>query len=61
MKGDFIIPPRKWTGESSVISARLPNTIIEKLDGIARETGRSRNELMLLCVEYALNDLVCDG
>ena len=59
MKGDFVIHPRKWAGESSVISARLPNAIINQLDGIVRQTGRSRNELILLCIEYALNDLVC--
>lgn len=57
----LFIPPKKYQGETAVVSARLPNDLIRHLDAIARETGRNRNEIILLCLEYALENLSTDG
>ena len=51
------ITPKAYTGDTSVISARLPKDMIADLDKVAKITGRTRNELMLMCMEFALNNL----
>ena len=40
-----------------VVSTRLPNTLIEKVDEIASLTGRTRNELVQKCIEFAIENL----
>lgn len=53
----LIILPRKYKGETSVVSARLPIEMIRTLDEIAENTGRNRNEIITLCLEYAVDNL----
>lgn len=50
----FVVKAKKGYGETSVVSARLPVAVIRELDKVAAKTGRTRNELILMCVEYAL-------
>ena len=56
----LIIPSKKYKGDTSVVSARLPNSIIRDLDKIAENTGRNRNEIIMLCLEYAIENLESD-
>lgn len=51
------IIPKKYIGETSVISLRLPKDMIEDIDSIAKSTGRTRNELLLTCMEFALKHM----
>ena len=51
------IIPKKYTGETSVISLRLPKDMIEDIDSIAKSPGRTRNELLLTCMEFALKHM----
>ena len=51
------ITPKTYTGETAVISARLPKDMIADLDKVANVTGRTRNEIMLMCLEYALKNM----
>ena len=51
------IPVKKYTEESAVISMRLPRDMLAEIDKIAVGTGRTRNEVMLLCTEFALKHL----
>jgi predicted DNA-binding protein len=51
------ISPKKYIGETSVISMRLPKDMIKDLDNTAEVTGRTRNEIMLMCLEYALKNM----
>jgi len=53
----FIIRKKKNYGETSVVSCRMPNEIIKMLDNVANRTGRTRNELITKCVEFALDKL----
>lgn len=43
-------------GEKEVISVRIPKVLLEKLDKIAVENSLSRNELLMQCVEFALEN-----
>lgn len=53
----LIITPKSYTGESSVISARLPKDMIADLDKAAKMTGRTRNEIIQMSLEFALKNL----
>lgn len=58
MEKKFIVHPRKPAfGKTSVVSARLPNEMIEQLDKVAQQTGRTRNELIQMCIDFALDNL----
>ena len=48
---------KKYKGDTTVISVRMPKDMIADLDKVAESTGRTRNELMLMCMEFALNNL----
>lgn len=48
------IEPPKYTGESTVVSMRMPKDMIKAFDEIAAATGRTRSEVMTLCLEFAL-------
>ncbi|MBD5094715.1 MAG: CopG family transcriptional regulator [Subdoligranulum sp.] len=54
----FIVTQRRpAVGKSSVVSIRMPDKTIEQLEQIAGKTGRTRNELVLMCIDYALERL----
>ncbi len=60
-KEKLIIPAKKYRGETSVVSARLPLDMIRELDRIVDRTGRNRNEVIQMCLEYALDNLAQDS
>ncbi len=51
------IAPKKYSGESTVISMRITKAMLADIDKIAAETGRTRNELMSLGLEFALKHI----
>lgn len=55
MDDKLVIEPKKHLGEYSVVSARMPQELIKRLDKISSQTGRSRNELINICVDFALD------
>ena len=53
----FEIPVKKYTEGSTVVSFRLPKDMLRDVDNVAARTGRTRNEVLSLCVEFALEHL----
>ncbi|MCM1335361.1 MAG: hypothetical protein NC084_10950 [Bacteroides sp.] len=53
----LILRPHKYNGESAVISMRLPKTMLADIDKIASDTGKSRNEILFLCLEFAMENI----
>ncbi len=53
----LIIKPRRFQGETTVISIRLPKEMLTVVDRIASETGRTRNEIMVMSFEFALENM----
>lgn len=43
------------------LSIRIRETIIKRLDGIAAQTNRSRNDVICTLLEYALDHTVVEG
>lgn len=57
MEKKLIISQRRFKGDSSVISVRLPNDLVKSLDDIAEKTGRTRNEIIQKCIEFSVENL----
>lgn len=55
------IVPKKYTDETSVISMRLPKDMIRHIDDIAKMTGRTRNEILMMSLEFALGNMEIEG
>ena len=53
----LVISSKKFRGDSSVVSVRLPNDMIEKLDEIAERTGRTRNEIIQKCLAFSIENI----
>ncbi|MBQ7384743.1 MAG: ribbon-helix-helix protein, CopG family [Clostridia bacterium] len=53
----LVISSKKFRGDSSVVSVRLPNDLTRRLDEVANKTGRTRNEIIQTCLEFALENL----
>ena len=49
------IAPKRYGGESMVISMRLSREMLQEIDGAARATGRTRNE------NYEYGSGICAG
>ena len=53
----LIIQPHRYGNETSVISVRLPKDMLAVIDRVAQETGRTRNEIIVLSMEFALENM----
>ena len=53
----LIIKPQKYTDETAVISMRLPKDMLADIDAIAAKTGRTRNEILLMSMEFAIEHI----
>lgn len=53
----LIVSSKRFKGETGVVSVRLPNELIKSLDEIAVKTGRTRNEIIQLCLEFSVENL----
>lgn len=56
----LIITSKKYRGDSMVVSTRLTNELVKELDKIAEKTGRTRNEIIQICLEYAVDNLTIE-
>ena len=54
----FQIAQKQYTGESAVISMRLPKDMLVDIDEAARISGRTRNEILTMALEFSLNHMV---
>ena len=56
----LIITAKKYVGESAVVSARLPVDLIKRLDDICNVTNRNKNEVIQMCIEFAVEHIEID-
>ena len=50
----LVIEQQKYTGETAVVSMRMPKDMLADLDKVATETGRTRNDILMLSISFAL-------
>lgn len=48
------IEAKKYLEESIVISSRIPKDMLQDIDFVAKKTGRTRNEIITMFLDYAL-------
>lgn len=53
----LVIEPKRYTDETQVISVRMPKDMLRDVDSVAEKTGRTRNEIILLGIEFSLDNL----
>ena len=53
----LVIKPHRFGGETAVISLRLPKEMLAVIDQAATDTGRTRNEILVLSMEFALENM----
>ena len=51
------ITPKKYNGESTIISMRVAKELVKDIDNVAALTGRNRNEIMAMSLEFALKHM----
>lgn len=56
----LVIKKKKYQGTTQVVSARLPGDMIRDLDKVAEKTGYNRNEVIAMCLEFAIENLSTD-
>ena len=51
------ISPKKYNGETTIISMRLAKELVKDIDNVAALTGRNRNEILTMSLEFALTHM----
>jgi len=51
------ITPKKYAGETTIISMRMAKELLKDIDAVANVTGRNRNEILVMSLEFALNHM----
>lgn len=53
----FLIRQKKYVGETMVVSMRIPKDMLADIDRAAQVSGRTRNEIMSMSLDFALNHM----
>lgn len=51
------ITPKKYAGETTIVSMRLSKELLKDIDAVVNATGRNRNEILTMSLEFALNHM----
>lgn len=54
---NLIITPKKYFNEKVPLTVSIPKSVLDEIDKISEKTLRSRSEIFLECVEFALEHL----
>ena len=50
----FRIPRKKYGGDTTVVSMRISRELLKDIDKVADLSGRNRNEILTMSLEFAL-------
>lgn len=56
MENVLRIEAKKYVEESIVISSRIPKDMLQDIDFVAKESGRTRNEIITMFLDFALKN-----
>lgn len=51
------ISPKKYSGETTIVSMRMSKEMLRDIDSVAALVGRTRNEIMAMSLEFALEHM----
>ena len=49
------ISPKKYAGQTTIVSMRMAKDLLKDIDAVANVTGRTRNEILTMSLEFALD------
>lgn len=63
MQKDPLVLTKKLKGEDGhrTLSVRIREDLYMQLEAISEETGRSKNELVITFIQYALKNCIIEG
>jgi predicted transcriptional regulator len=53
----FIVTQLRGEDGTTVVTARLPNKLVQRLEDVVIKTGRSRTQVIIMALDYALDRL----
>ena len=53
----LLITPKKYSGETTIVSMRMSKEMLKDIDSVAALVGRTRNEIMAMSLEFALEHM----
>ena len=56
MENILRIEAKKYVEESVVISSRIPKDMLQDIDFVAKESGRTRNEIITMFLDFAIKN-----
>ena len=57
----LVLSTKKFKSDSTtIISARVPNELIKKIEDIAKRTNRNRNEMVQILLTYAVDNAIVE-
>ena len=48
---------KRYIEETTIVSMRMPKDMLRDIEAIAKETGRTRNDILMLSLEFSLDHL----
>lgn len=51
------IGAKKYGGETTIVSMRMAKDMLKEIDAVAAATGRNRNEILSMSLEFALSHM----
>lgn len=57
MNDKFVLAKKKYSGSTSVVSLRMPDELLNKIDQVCEITGRTRNEIIIKSLDFAIEKL----
>lgn len=57
MEQKLRLTSKKYKGETSVVSLRMPVEMVNRIDDVAEKTGRTRNDIVFKCLDFALDNI----
>lgn len=53
----LVIQNKKSNAESTIISMRIQKDLLMEIDDVVAKTGNSRNEVLQMCLRFAMDNL----
>jgi metal-responsive CopG/Arc/MetJ family transcriptional regulator len=57
MSDRFVITKLRGEDGTTVVTARLPDRLVQQLEDVVTKTGRSRTQVIIMALDYALDRL----
>ena len=53
----LISSPKKYSGETTIVSMRMSKELLKDIDQVAELTGYKRNDILTMSLEFAINHM----